>query len=92
MLIKTPDSPLDSIRSILEGAKYACITSPYIKEAFIQRIKSSLSRISTVKTLVRLTNYEISTRTVDLSALDILKELGEVCCLSTLHAKTLLTD
>jgi hypothetical protein len=91
-LLSSPNDPFSVIQSLLSDTGKAYLTSPYVKESFIKRILPQLEMVSDVRLLTRLTSYEISTNSVDLSALDLIAQFGEVRCLSTLHAKSILTE
>jgi phosphatidylserine/phosphatidylglycerophosphate/cardiolipin synthase-like enzyme len=91
-IITTPNHPIEKIKDLLANTQYVCMVSPYIKESFIRRIIEPISRIKDIRLIARLTNYEISTNSVDLSALDLIAQYGEVRCLNTLHAKGILTE
>lgn len=91
-IITSPNHPIEKIKEILTGTKSVRLISPYIKESFIRRIIDPISKITDVRLIARLTNYELSTKSVDLSALDLIAQYGDVRCLNTLHAKGILTE
>lgn len=91
-LITTPNDPFFRIGDILVDAKKAYMTSPYVKDGLVRRMYPYLKVIPDVKMIARLTSYELATNSVDLSALDLIAEIGEVRCLNTLHAKSIITN
>lgn len=91
-LITTPNNPFSCIRDILGNTKKAYMTSPYVKDKLVRRMYPYLEVIPDVKMIARLTSYELATNSVDLSALDLIAEIGKVKCLNTLHAKSIITD
>jgi hypothetical protein len=91
-LITTPNDPFSYMIDVLVDAKKAYMTSPYVKDGLVQRLYPYLKLIPDVKMIARLTSYELATNSVDLSALDLIAEVGEVKCLNTLHAKSIVTD
>ena len=91
-LITTPNDPFAHMVDVLADAKKAYMTSSYIKDGLVQRMYLYLKLISDVKMIARLTSYELATNSVDLSSLDLIANVGEVKCLNTLHAKSIVTD
>ncbi len=91
-LVTTPNDPFSYIADVLANAKKAYMTSPYVKDGFVRRMYPYLKLIPDVKMIARLTSYELATNSVDVSALDLIAKIGEVRCLNTLHAKSIVTD
>lgn len=91
-LITSPNDPFSYISEILDNAKKAYLTSPYVKDGLVRQMYPYLKKIPDVKMIARLTSYELATNSVDLSALDLIAKVGEVRCLNTLHAKSIVTD
>lgn len=61
-LLTAPNHPIELIQEILSHTQRAYLTSPYVKEIFIRKILPQLQEVEDIKLLVRLTSYEVSTK------------------------------